>query len=157
MTKRQAIVKDLIDIMKTILKENGYKTDSGEVVLHWVPKVLPEEEAEIINVKDSEAEFTDRFGGSRHNPKMLVSFEIACSKSTPEETWEYLTFQQADIYKCIGQNFENLRRKYGELKIEPFKEDLNIDVLDHVIGEGLVSILIEYSTYKWLKDEPEYN
>ncbi|HEX2866111.1 MAG TPA: hypothetical protein VHO03_03665 [Ignavibacteriales bacterium] len=157
MTKRQALVKDLMQIMQTIRKENGYKTDCGEVVVHWIPKVIPEQDAELINVKDSESEYTDRFKGNQHNPKLLVIFEVACAMGTVEASYLNLTNQQADINLCIGKNLDFLRGKYGELKIDPVHDDVNIEIYDHVVAEGSVSLTFEYSTNKWLKDEPEYN
>lgn len=146
MTKRQQIVLDIIEKLKSIKTGNGFNTNCGDIVEHWNKFIVPVENEESLNVCDEDTDF-DSTTHNAHHKYLLINIELACAKK--EESWVYATNIQADIYKCIGENINWFVDKYGSIKFEPAGDSLEIILEDKIYAEGSVRIEVQYKTEPW--------
>lgn len=157
LTKHQAIVLDLVEKLKDISIANGYLTEFGNIVEHWNSEVQPEENAELINVRDYSAEVDNNDDNNDiTNCKIEVKISLGCCKQG--FTWKYLTDGIADVKKLIRTNLYYFHDKYSEILFG--LKEFGVDGIDEVpitIGESHVTITIEYIENAWLEDETTYN
>lgn len=154
LTKHQAVVLDLIQKLSVIKVLNGYKTDFGITVDHWRTEIIPEENIELINVRDFDGP-EEAEGVNYQSNEIDIRFDLIVAKGP--DTWKYLTDGIADLKKFINENLQYFLDTYIDVKFTPAGSGVEgIDAVPFAVGEAYLKVTVKFKTNKWNEGEPEY-
>lgn len=154
LTKHQAVILDLVQRISVIQVLNGYKTDFGLKVDHWRTEIIPEEDTELINVRDFDGP-EEAEGVNYQNNEIEIRFDLICAKGN--DTWKYLTDGIADLKKFINENRQYFLDTYVDVKFYPGGSGVEgINAVPFVVGEAYVKVDVKFKTNKWNDGDPEY-
>lgn len=155
LTKHQAVVLDLCKRLAVVRTANGYKTEFGILVEHWRTEIIPEEDIELINVRDFDGP-EESEGVNYQNNEIEIRIDLLVAKGP--DTWKYLTDGIADLKKFINENLQYFLDTYIDVKFSPGASGVEgIDAVPFAVGEAYLKVTVKFKTNKWNEGEPEYS
>ena len=140
MTRQQAIMEAMADVLKGITKANDFLTDIGKKVREWEIGA-DEDDLPFVDVRDTD-EVTATVHGA-HVWDMPLTIIVGCAGQTSRVEARKMT---ADVYKAIG--------KYPTLKgladrIRPSTHKLQSVQGKSLVTAVIIKVVVTYSTDPW--------
>jgi hypothetical protein len=145
-SKRDDIIKDLLDALKVIKTSSGYRTDP-KTVIPWQIDVFKDNELPAIDVFDNES--TEEDNASRLTHTLDISIEYVTATTKGYSTSDQLRPGAADILKAIGAIEDRFCTKYSTDLIKFTGTTMGLDSPNKVYGGIAVKIQIKYKTPRW--------
>jgi|GEM_PF-4816029 hypothetical protein len=145
LTLHEAYILELRQKIKQIRKDQGYKTDAGEVVSIWNDEKIPEEITSMINIYDDPAS-NSSLDSSYDTPQFNVYFFIVSRYGKDkDEMLHYLREALADVKYVLGKNRRYFEQRY---KGKTFRiKECGIDDMveaPELLGAAHVTLLADY-------------
>lgn len=145
-TKRDDIIRDLLDALKAIKTSSGYKT-SPKTVVSWQIDVFQDNELPAIDVFDNETVEEDNASRVTHTLELSIEYVAATTKGYA--TSDQLRLGASDILKAIGEIEERFCTKYATDLMKFTGTSMGLDSPNKVLGGISVKIQIVYKTPRW--------
>ncbi len=143
---RQQIINALEEKLKSIKKVNGYNTDAGNNVYHWLVKPLTPTRLPAIVYRDQLASAIE---GTIGFFKWRLRIDVAVfPEQKAKETPEHLRMLIEDVLKAIGQGAEE-RWGIDSANTYIVQDESEIEQYDKVEGAAVLTFMVEYHANKW--------
>lgn len=144
--RRKNIINDYIAVLQKITTANGYNTDAGNNVTHWIRTPIDAGISNeiFLNVKDTVAEHSNEVYSGNYTPQLNVTVEIITKHGS--DTYSQLLDVIADIYEVTNTEFyASLTTEYEDLMIVPLQDEIiDISKDDYIYGEAEVQFIFEF-------------
>jgi hypothetical protein len=145
-SRRDDIIRDLLDALKAIKTTSGYRTDPKTVV-SWQIDVFKENELPAIDLFDTESVEEDN--ASRVTHTLEISMEYVAGTTKGYLTSDQLRLGASDILKAIGAIEDRFCTKYATDLMKFTGTTMGLDSPNKVLGGMAVKIQIKYKTPRW--------